>query len=150
MSLLGTSKAFCLSNKLQLSILHKAIRMDEFSMKGFTQIVKILDWKPRVVIMLILSSQVAPVIKTPPSVTAWSRHQMDFFRVTGLFWGESTGDRRIPLKKASDAELFIDLRLNKWLSKQSRRRWFETPSHSLWRHFNGWRQHWHHDDSLFL
>ena len=26
------------------------------------------------------------------------------------------------------------LRLNKWLSKQSTRRWFETPSRSLWRH----------------
>ena len=29
------------------------------------------------------------------------------------------------------------LRLNKRLSKQSRRRWFQTPSHSLWRHCNG-------------
>ena len=31
---------------------------------------------------------------------------------------------------------FFDLRLNKQLSKQSRRRWFETPSSSLWRHCN--------------
>ena len=30
----------------------------------------------------------------------------------------------------------FDLRLNKWLNKQSRRRWFETTSCSLWRHFN--------------
>ena len=29
--------------------------------------------------------------------------------------------------------IFFDLRLNKWLRKQSRRRWFETPWHSLWR-----------------
>ena len=31
----------------------------------------------------------------------------------------------------------FDLRLNKRLSKQSRRRWFETPSHPLWHHCNG-------------
>ena len=33
-------------------------------------------------------------------------------------------------------DIFLDLRLNKRLSKQSRRRWFETPSSSLWRHCN--------------
>ena len=32
-------------------------------------------------------------------------------------------------------EVFLDLDRNKRLSKQSRRRWFETPSSSLWRHF---------------
>ena len=32
--------------------------------------------------------------------------------------------------------VFYDLRLNKQLSKQSRRRWFETPSRPLWRHCN--------------
>ena len=31
-------------------------------------------------------------------------------------------------------DVFVDLRLNKQLSKQSIRWWFETPSHSLWRH----------------
>ena len=34
---------------------------------------------------------------------------------------------------------FFDLRLNKRLSKQWRRRWFETPSRSLWRHCNTMR-----------
>ena len=34
--------------------------------------------------------------------------------------------------------VFFDLRLNIWLSKQSRRGWFETPSFSLWRHCNEW------------
>ena len=33
-------------------------------------------------------------------------------------------------------DVFFDLRLNKRLSKQSRRRWFETQSRSLWRHCN--------------
>ena len=33
-------------------------------------------------------------------------------------------------------DVFFELRLNKRLSKQSRRRWFETASRSLWRHCN--------------
>ena len=33
-------------------------------------------------------------------------------------------------------DVFFDQRLNIWLSKQSRRWWFETPSRSLWRHHN--------------
>ena len=35
------------------------------------------------------------------------------------------------------AFVFFDLRLNKRLSKQSRRQWFETTSRTLWRHCNG-------------
>ena len=33
-------------------------------------------------------------------------------------------------------DVFFELRLNQQLSKQWRRRWFETPSRSLWRHCN--------------
>ena len=33
-------------------------------------------------------------------------------------------------------DVFFDLRLNKRFSKQSRRLWFEIPSHPLWRHCN--------------
>ena len=33
-------------------------------------------------------------------------------------------------------DVFFDLRMNKRLSKQSKRRWFETPSFSLWRACN--------------
>ena len=39
-----------------------------------------------------------------------------------------------PVKRCFD--VFFDLRLNKRLSKQSWGWWFETPSHSLWRHCN--------------
>ena len=47
------------------------------------------------------------------------RHQMETFpRLTRSF------------------DVCCDLRLNTRLSKQSRRRWFETPSRSLWRHCN--------------
>ena len=34
-------------------------------------------------------------------------------------------------------DVFFDLRLDKLLSKQWWGWWFETPSHSLWRHCNG-------------
>ena len=37
---------------------------------------------------------------------------------------------------ARSFNIFFGLRLNKWLSKQWRRRWFETPSRSLWIHCN--------------
>ena len=69
------------------------------------------------------------------------------FRVTGLLWGKFTGHRWIPLTKARDAELwcFFDLRLNKQLRKQSRCRWFETLSRSLWHHSNGWVFLWSDD-----
>ena len=55
------------------------------------------------------------------------------------FVREFTGHRWIPLTKASDAEpwCFFYLLLNKCLSKQSIRRWYESPSCSLWRHRNG-------------
>ena len=46
--------------------------------------------------------------------------------------GESPSQR--PVTRSFD--VFFDLRLNKPLSKQSRRRWFETPLRSLWRHCN--------------
>ena len=40
-----------------------------------------------------------------------------------------------PLRRSFD--VFFDLSLSKRLSKPSRRRWFETPSRSLWRPSNG-------------
>ena len=38
-------------------------------------------------------------------------------------------------------DVFFDLRRSKLLIKHSRRRWFETPSRSLWRHPNDFTQH---------
>ena len=63
----------------------------------------------------------------------------NIFRVTRHLCGEFTGHRWIPRTKASDAQfdIFFDLRLNEWLSKQRWGWWFETQSRPLWRHFNG-------------
>ena len=68
----------------------------------------------------------------------WWRHG-NIFRVTGPLCKEFTGHRWIPLTKAKTRifDVFFDLCLNKWLSKNSKRRWFKTPSRSLWRHFDG-------------
>ena len=62
----------------------------------------------------------------------------NILRVTGHLCGEFTGERRIPLTKASDADVwyFLWSAPNKGLSKQSRRRWFEIPPCTLWRHCN--------------
>ena len=63
----------------------------------------------------------------------------NILRTTGPLWGESTGHRWIPLTMASEAELrgLLALRMNKRLSQQSRRQWFETTLRSLWRHCSG-------------
>ena len=60
----------------------------------------------------------------------------NIFRVTGPLCGESTDHRGFPSQRRSFV-VFFDRRLNKRLSKQRRRQWLETPSCSLWRHWNG-------------
>ena len=61
------------------------------------------------------------------------------FRVTGPLRGESTGHQGIPSQRpvTRNFDYLFDVCLNKQLMKQSRRRWFETPSRSLWHHCNG-------------
>ena len=63
----------------------------------------------------------------------------NIFHVTGPLWGESTGHQWIPLAKpvTQNFDIFIDLCLNKVVSKQSRRWSFEMPFRSLWRHCDG-------------
>ena len=60
-----------------------------------------------------------------------------FFCVTGPLNGQYTDRWWIPQRPVTRSfDVFFDLRLNKRLNKQSRRRWFETPWRSLWRHCN--------------
>ena len=70
-------------------------------------------------------------------ITRW-RHQMETFP---HYWSSMRGIHKSRVNsplKASDAELwyFFDVRLNKRLSKQSWGWCLETPSRSLWRHWN--------------
>ena len=70
---------------------------------------------------------------------SWWCHQMEVFSSLLVLCagnspviGEFPAQR--PVTRSFDA--FFDLRLNKWLSKQSWGWWFETPSCSLWPHCN--------------
>ena len=56
------------------------------------------------------------------------------FRITGHLCGEFTGPRTTQRPGTRSCDVFFDLRLNKWLSKQSWGWWFETLSRPLWRH----------------
>ena len=69
-------------------------------------------------------------------VTPWNRN---IFRTTGHLCAKFAGQRWIPRTKASERsfDVFLDLRLNKRLSKQWQGWWFKTPSRPLWRHCNG-------------
>ena len=70
---------------------------------------------------------------------SWWRHQMETFSaLLDLCDGNSPVTGEIPSQRpvTRSFDVFFDIRLNKRLSKQPRRRWFETPSHSLWRHCN--------------
>ena len=69
----------------------------------------------------------------------------NIFRVTGPLCGEFTGTGEFPSQRPVtwSLDIFFDPRLNKWLNKQSRRRWFETPPCSSWRHCNAVRRQTH-------
>ena len=58
--------------------------------------------------------------------------------VTGPLCREFTGPGEFPTQRpvTLSFDVFFDLRLNKWLSKQPRGWWFGTPSWSLWRQCN--------------
>ena len=62
----------------------------------------------------------------------------NIFRVTGHLCGNSpiTGEFPALRPVTRSFDVFFDLRLNKRLSKQSGRWWFETLSRPLWRHSN--------------
>ena len=69
----------------------------------------------------------------------WWCHQMEtFFALLALCARYSPVNGESPSQNpvTRSFNVSFDLRLNKRLSKQSRRKGFETPSRSLWRHFN--------------
>ena len=74
--------------------------------------------------------------------TAWWHHQMETFSVIlALCAGNSpvTDDFLSQRPVTRSFDVLLDLNLNKRLSKQSRRWWFDTTSYPLWRHCNGQR-----------
>ena len=74
-----------------------------------------------------------------PDTQTWWRHQMGTFSVLlALCEGNTPVTGGFPSQRPATRsfDVFFDLRLNERVSKQSRRRWFETPSRSSWRHCN--------------
>ena len=72
-------------------------------------------------------------------VCAWWRHQMDTFSASlAICAGNSPVTSEVPAQRpvTRSFDVFVDLHLNKRLSKQSWSWWFETPSRPLWRHCN--------------
>ena len=70
---------------------------------------------------------------------SWWRHQLETFPTSlAICEGNSPVTGEFPAQRpvTRSFEVFFDLRLNKWLSKQSRGWWFETSSCPLWRHSN--------------
>ena len=70
---------------------------------------------------------------------------LNIFRVTGPLCVEFTGEFPSQRPVTRGLDIFFDLRLNKRLSKQSRGWWLETPSGSLWRHFDDITVHYRYD-----
>ena len=71
-----------------------------------------------------------------PSGLSWWRHQMEtFFALLVFCEGNPPVTGGFPSQRPVtwSFDVSFDMRLNKRLSKHSRR-WFETPSLSLWRH----------------
>ena len=62
---------------------------------------------------------------------SWWRNQMETFFALPAFC-----HRGFPSQRPVTRSFFFDLRLNQQLSKQWRRRWFETPLRLLCRHCN--------------
>ena len=79
------------------------------------------------------------------SGVSWWRHQMETFSaLLAICAGNSPVPGEFPAQRpvTRSFDVFFDLRLNKRLSKQSWGWWFETLSHPLWRHRNGyWESH---------
>ena len=71
---------------------------------------------------------------------SWWRHQIETFSaLQALCAGNSPVTGEFPSQRPVTRrfDVFFDLGLNKRWSKQSRHRWFDTASRSLWCHCNG-------------
>ena len=69
----------------------------------------------------------------------WWHHQIETFSaLLALCAGNSPATGEFPSQRpvARSFGVFFDRRVNKRLDKHSRRRWFDPPSCSLWRHCN--------------
>ena len=74
------------------------------------------------------------------TLNAWRRHQTETFSaLLALCAGNPPVSGEFPSQRpvTRSFDVIFNLRLNKWLSKQTWGWWFETPSRSFWCHCNG-------------
>ena len=74
-----------------------------------------------------------------PSQWPWWRHPIETFSaLLAICAGNSPVTGEFPAQRAvtQSFDVFFQLHLNKWLSKQSWGWWFETPWRQSWRHSN--------------
>ena len=84
--------------------------------------------------------------------SSWRRHKMEPFSPLQAFCaGNSTVAGEVPAHRlvTRNSDVLFDLCLNQQLSKQWRRRWFETPSHSI-RHYCNVNIYWCHSIHKWL
>ena len=94
---------------------------------------KVADSLPRSIITQFDAACVARA-----NCTWWSHQMETFSALLAICAGNSPVPGEFPAQRpvTRSLDVFFDLRLNKWLSKQSWGWWFETLSHPLWRHCN--------------
>ena len=91
------------------------------------------------IVYFFLETAIIGADEIPSLSWTWWRHQMETFSaILTLCAGNSPVTGEFPSQRPVTRSfgVFFVLRLNKRLSKQSKRRWFETPSGSSWCHCN--------------
>ena len=83
--------------------------------------------------------RISPAWLTYSSVRIKTSSKGTLSTLRSLCWGNPPVTRGCPSQRPVTRSfyVFLELCLKKRWSKQSRRRWFHTPSRSLWRHCNG-------------
>ena len=85
------------------------------------------------------------IYRTSSRMTTWGRHQMEtFFALLAICTGNSTVTGEFPTQRplTRSFDIFVDLPLNKRLSKKSWGWWFETQSRPLKRYCNDMVSRW--------
>ena len=75
------------------------------------------------------------ILRKHDDVIKWKHSSRYWPFVRGIHLSPVNSPHKMPMTRSFD--VFYYMFLNKWLSKQSKRRWFETLSRPSWRHCNG-------------
>ena len=121
-------------------VLNMTISISGFSSVGilFSRVYMLILWVIRCRISNYTQSISCNVITYLQRIHMMTSSNGNIFRVTGPLCREFTGPGEFPTQRpvTRSFDVFFDLRLNKWLSKQPWSWWFETLSWSLWRQCN--------------